>query len=43
MLDDDLKINAIVNAIRNKALTKPNHKLKLHTFLCYNISLKDTI
>lgn len=43
MLDHELKINAIVNAIRNKALKKPNHKLSLHTFLCYNISLKDTI
>ena len=43
MLDTDEKISAIKKVINERAESMKNKKLKLHTFLCYNISLKSCI
>ncbi|CAD8121707.1 unnamed protein product [Paramecium sonneborni] len=43
MLDSQIKLDVIAEVIRNRALASPNKKVPLHTFLCYNVSLKDSI
>ena len=43
MLDSQIKLDVIAEVIKDRALTSPNKKVPLHTFLCYNVSLKDYI
>lgn len=43
MLDSPAKLEAVKSGLITKAMQKPNRKLVLHTFLCFNISLKSEI
>lgn len=43
MLDSKIKLEVIAKVIKERALKSPNKKVPMHTFLCYNISLKDFI
>lgn len=43
MLDSKIKLEVIAKVIQERALKSPNKKVPMHTFLCYNISLKDFI
>ncbi|CAK60705.1 unnamed protein product (macronuclear) [Paramecium tetraurelia] len=43
MLDSQIKLDVIAQVIKERALDSPNKKVPLHTFLCYNVSLKDYI
>ncbi|CAD8095982.1 unnamed protein product [Paramecium primaurelia] len=43
MLDSQIKLDVIAQVIKDRALASPNKKVPLHTFLCYNVSLKDYI
>lgn len=43
MLDEDAKLASIYQAGQKSAQLMPNKKLKLHTLLCFNISLKDQL
>lgn len=43
MLDSPAKLEAVKSGLIAKAMLKPNRKLVLHTFLCFNISLKSEI
>ncbi|CAD8201537.1 unnamed protein product [Paramecium octaurelia] len=43
MLDTQLKLNTIYECIKKRALQEPNQKLQLQVFLCYNVSLKNSI
>ncbi|CAD8178052.1 unnamed protein product [Paramecium octaurelia] len=42
-LDTDEKLNKILLAAQRRAQLQKNKKLPLHTFLCYNVTLKDQI
>ncbi|CAD8111412.1 unnamed protein product [Paramecium sonneborni] len=43
MLDSQIKLDYIAQVIKDRALASPNKKVPLHTFLCYNVSLKDYV
>ncbi|CAD8110606.1 unnamed protein product [Paramecium sonneborni] len=42
-LDSEEKLNSIMNAVKKRAAISKNKLLPLHTFLCYNVTLKNMI